>query len=279
LIGTLNNGDEVEILGTRPRWTQVRTDDGQTGWLQSRFLADSNVRERFRVLAQQSSPLPSQGTALIAREANLHLDPHRDSETFYRLAEGKQVEVLAHRVTDRGAPLVAELDDTGGDATDTDSEEDLPPAQVAVRMPEDWLLVRDADGSTGWMLERFADMNPPFDVGQYREGLRLRGWFVLHRELDDGVERPWYLWVTVRRLAGLPYDFDEIRVFTWNPTRDRYETAYRERNMIGFYPIEVSMTEPARGSAPLFKLNVEDEAGNRLEKSYMMEGRLVRRAP
>jgi hypothetical protein len=283
LIGTLTNGDEVEILSTRPRWSQVRTAAGQTGWMQSRFLADSSVRERFRVLAQQSASLPSQGTALIAREANLHLDPHRDSETYYRLAEEQQVDVLAHRVTERGAPLSSVLDNGDTENNDDDlgdaDEEGPRPAEVAVRMPEDWLLVRDSEGSTGWMLERSADMNPPFEVGQYREGLRIRAWFELHREIDDGVERRWYLWATVRRLAGLPYDFDEIRVFVWNPSRDRYETSYRERNLIGFYPVEVTRLETPHGSVPRFKLHVEDESGNRLEKSYIMEGRIVRRAP
>ena len=129
------------------------------------------------------------------------------------------------------------------------------------------------------MLEPFANLNPPFEVGQYREGLRIRAWFVIHRELDDGIERPWYLWATMRRAAGLPYDFDEIRVFVWNPNRDRYETSYRERNLIGFYPIRVGSRETPRGPSPTFALPVEDETGNRFEKQYVMGGRLVRRAP
>jgi SH3-like domain-containing protein len=274
LIGTLDNGEEVEIISTRPRWSQVRTSAGQTGWMQSRFLADANIPEQFVALAGETAALPSQGTAAIDREANLHLEPHRESETFYQFAEGHQVDVLAHRVAERGAPLDAAPED--GDSDGADSP---PPAQIAVRTPEDWLLVRDSEGNTGWMLERLADMNPPFDVGQYREGLRIRAWFVLHREIDDGIERPWYLWATIRRLAGLPYDFDEIRVFVWNPNRDRYETSYRERNLIGFYPIEVSRLDKPGGSMPVFKVHVEDESGKRLEKSYVMEGRLVRRTP
>jgi len=276
-IGSLNNGDEVEVLATRPRWAQVRTAAGRTGWVQSRFLADAAVRERFRALAARSAALPSQGVALLVREANLHLEPGRDAESFYRLAEGQSVEVLAHRVAARASDRSAV---TGDDDSD---EATLPPADVAVQTPEDWLLVRDSEGSTGWMLEPSADMNPPFEVGQYREGLRLRAWFVIHRELDDGVERPWYLWATVRRVAGLPYDFDEIRVFVWNPNRDRYETSYRERNLIGFYPIRVGSRETPAGRsstlAPTFALPVEDETGKRFEKQYVLEGRLVRRAP
>ena len=270
-IGSLNNGDEVEILGTRPRWTEVRTASGQTGWLQSRFLADAAVRDRFRALALQSASLPSQGAALLKRNAILHVEPGRDTDTFYRLAEGSEAEVLDHRVASRGATT------RRSSAENTDAEPE-PPAELVVQTPEDWLLVRDSERRTGWMLESLADMTPPFEVGQYREGLRIRAWFVIHREMDDGIERPWYLWATIR-LAGLPYDFDEIRVFVWNPHRDRYETSYRERNLIGFYPIGVGTRDTPGGPSPTFALQVEDETGTRLTKQYVMEGRIVRRAP
>jgi hypothetical protein len=77
----------------------------------------------------------------------------------------------------------------------------------------------------------------------------------------------------------LPYDFDEIRVFVWNPNQDRYETSYRERNLIGFYPIRVGSRETPRGLSPSFVLPVEDETGRRFEKQYVMAGRVVQRAP
>jgi len=275
-IGSLSNGDEVEILGTRPRWTQVRTAGGQTGWLQSRYLADAAVLQRFRALALQSASLPSQGAALVQRNANLHVEPGRDSETFYQLAEGGEAEVLEHRVAARGSARRTSPPDPSSEDSGTEA---APAAELLVQTPEDWLLVRDSQGRTGWMLESLADMNPPLEVGQYREGLRIRAWFVIHRELDDGIEHPWYLWATIRRLAGLPYDFDEIRVFVWNPNRDRYETSYRERGLIGFYPVGVGTRDTPRGPSPTFALRVEDETGKRLEKRYVMEGRVVRRAP
>ena len=93
------------------------------------------------------------------------------------------------------------------------------------------------------------------------------------------MERPWYLWATISRVAGLPYDFDAIRVFVWDPNRDRYETSYRERNLIGFYQIRVGSQETPRGLSPSFVLPVEDETGRRFEKQYVMAGRVVQRAP
>lgn len=270
-IGSLNNGDTVEVLGTRPRWTHVRTADGRTGWMRSSSLADRGLRDQFHSLTVQSSSLPSQGTALMRRDANLHLKPDRDSETFYRFAEGGEAEVLAHRVAVRSTARRAATQD------DSSTEEAAASAaEVAVQTFEDWLLVRDSEARTGWMLESFADMNPPFEVAQYREGLRIRAWFVIHSEMDEGIKRPWYLWATIRRLAGLPYDFDEIRVFVWNPNRDRYETSYRERNLIGIYPIQVGSRPTPRGPSPTFTLRVEDETGKHLAKHYVMEARRVR---
>ena len=242
-IGSLEAGEPVEILGRRPRWVQVRSASGRTGWVQEQRLVSQQVFNQFQRLAGEAKSLPSQGTALMRREANLRLESSRDSETFYQLAEGEEIEVLEHR---------------------------------AVEEAEDWFLIRASGERVGWVLEGAFDMNVPLEVAQYREGLRIRAWFVLRQEQDQGQGRPWYLWATIRSVAGLPYDFDEVRVFTWNPARSRYETAHRERNLIGFYPIEVDNRETPDGPAPTFRLQLEDQTGKRFWKNYILAGRLVR---
>ena len=275
LTGNLESGEEVEVLAKRPRWAQVRSARGQTGWVQSRLLAPREVHDQFRSVAAQAGSLPSQGKALLRREANLHLEPRREAETFYRLPEGEEMDVVAHRVAERPSPSLPSR-------SSPPAEEGLEPpasADLAVQPLEDWFLVRASRGRTGWLLENFLDMNVPVEVARYREGLRIRAWFVIHREMDDGVERPWYLWASIRPVSGFPFDFDEIRVFVWNPARDRYETAYRERNLIGFYPIRVGSQATPGGPAPSFALQREDETGKRFEKAYVMAGRMVRRTP
>ena len=42
---------------------------------------------------------------------------------------------------------------------------------------------------------------------------------------------------------GLPWDFDQARIFTWNVKRHRYETAYRERRLVGVFPVSVGSAD------------------------------------
>src|SRR3989304_2949377 len=48
LTGNLESGEEVEVLAKRPRWAQVRSARGQTGWVPSRFPAPRGGHEQFR---------------------------------------------------------------------------------------------------------------------------------------------------------------------------------------------------------------------------------------
>ena len=52
-----------------------------------------------------------------------------------------------------------------------------------------------------------------------------------------------WLWTTIAK--GLqPYEFDSARVFVWSQRRHRYETAYIERKLKGYYPVEVHADRP-----------------------------------
>ena len=68
---------------------------------------------------------------------------------------------------------------------------------------------------------------------------------------------PEYVSVTNAYKDGLPYDFDQVRVFTWNVKKHRYETAYRQRNLEGLLPVSVSETKNAQGQpVPMFSITV-----------------------
>jgi hypothetical protein len=112
-------------------------------------------------------------------------------------------------------------------------------------------------------------------------------------------EIPEYVTVMSPYKAGLPYDFDQVRVFTWNVKKHRYETAFRERNVEGYLPVRVKMASDPYGKLPAatelaptftFRVLAEDAApvvpdpvsgaivpGKTVLKTYRLEGNLVRR--
>ena len=270
LVATLQGGEKLDILGRRNRWAQVRLTDGRTGWVHSQFLATPALFEQFRQLARQSATVPSQGKAVIRRDANLHVAPGTSTETFYRLSENELVEIFAHQNADRA-------ERAGSSARPAQATPEPPEAvTVNVKGSEDWFLVRASGERVGWLRESFLDMSPPNEVGRYSEGLRVRAWFVLFEERAGDETHPWYLWATIHPRAGLPMDYDEIRVFVWNPKMSRYETSYRERNLIGYYPIQVRTVASPGGPQPAFSLQLEDPSGKRFQKDYKMIGRSVR---
>jgi hypothetical protein len=77
---------------------------------------------------------------------------------------------------------------------------------------------------------------------------------------------------------GMPFDFNQARVFTWNVRKHRYETAYRERKLNGVLPVTVSEEDFGKeGKLPIFILRVKNDAGNVLERKYKMNTPIVRR--
>ncbi|HEU5336440.1 MAG TPA: SH3 domain-containing protein, partial [Terriglobales bacterium] len=148
-----------------------------------------------------------------------------------------------------------------------------PPAPM-----EDWWLVRDSQGRVGWVLARMVDIDVPLEVAQYAEGQRIVGAFVLDQVQDGDKKVPQYLMVLTNPHDGMPYDYNQIRVFTWNVKRHRYETAYRERNLFGVFPVTVTHESfDKEGDLPVFILHVQDDSGRLVERKYKLNTPIVRR--
>ena len=77
---------------------------------------------------------------------------------------------------------------------------------------------------------------------------------------------------------GLPWDFNQIRVFTWNRARHRYETAYRERNLEGYFPVRTGhRVFEKEGDLPTFTIHRKTDSGQMREVTYKLNGPIVRR--
>jgi hypothetical protein len=275
----------------------------------------------LRKLADESTKLPSQGAATVFEALNMHSEPNRSSPSFHQIPEGGSVEVLAHRATPRvtarpkaaaltkaaAVPKAAKSKDSkkaaqlllpppAAAAPPADWEKmsrprasDLPGYEAPETPPapplDDWDLVRTKDGTAGWVLARMLYMSVPDDVAQYAEGNRITSYLAIGDVQDgDQVKHNW-LWTTANTSLKTA-EFDSFRVFVWSKSRHRYETAFIERNVTGFFPVELVDVpiDKKAGGAPEkgFSLIVQDKDGTPYKRTYGFAGyhvRLISKTP
>jgi len=145
---------------------------------------------------------------------------------------------------------------------------------------EDWWLVRSVQGHSGWILGRMIDVDVPLEIAQYAEGQRIVAFFPLTSIHDSELNKdvPYYLVLMTEPKDGMPFDYNQIRVFSWNNRKHRYETAYRQRNVFGLLPVSVGKeTFENLGEQPTFTIHVQDDGGSAAEQKYRLDGVIVKR--
>ncbi len=329
--GTVVNGDKLKVLDHARHWVKVQTAKGEIGWIEEKTVATEEEQAEFAKLTDDHKKDPTVASGVVRDQVYMHIKPGRDSEHFYILNEGDKLQLLRRATLEKatnGAPAAARAqraipqaagtnaarkDATGknaapaasvaaaiakGKAAATPAPEAPPPAM------EDWWLARDAAGHTGWLYSRMIDVDAPDALTRYAEGQKFVGAYVLTTVHDEDApgdvkDVPIYLTVLAPYKAGLPYDFDQVRVFTWSVKMHRYETAFREKNIEGFLPIELKkMKDPFGKSATAaqelpgftYKILSADSPpvtpdpetglmvpGKTLTRTYRLEGNVVRR--
>jgi SH3-like domain-containing protein len=267
-VGVVKNGERVQVLERDRRFVHVRGESGVDGWMEQRYLVSQQVFDAFQKLAQAEQSSPLQATGTTRNDTNIHLDPQRDADHLYQLNQGSKVALLKRATSEKVLP--------GAPAKPAPSPNDKNKEPQPVL--EDWWLIRDSSGHVGWVLARMIDLDVPLEIAQYAEGQRIVAFFVLDEVNDGGKKVPQYLVMLTEPKEGMPFDYNQIRVFTWNVKRHRYETAYRERNLNGFLPVTVSQENfDKEGTLPVFVLRVKDDSGNISERKYKLNTPIVRR--
>jgi hypothetical protein len=206
VIATVNHGDRLEVLQRRRRFVKVRTAARVEGWTEDRNLLSLEELEGLKGLSEQSKAAPSQGVATTYETLNVHTEPDRQSPSFLQVKEGEKVDVIGHRVTPRVAtraaappppPPVTKARPKKSKKEKKAGDIPPPPMPIAPKPPADWLelsklgapasaggsraeskpvpmddwsLIRNAAGQSGWVLTRRLFMAIPDEVAQYAEG-------------------------------------------------------------------------------------------------------------
>jgi len=307
-VGTVKHGEKLDVLETRRRFVKVRTSQGVEGWTDFNLLLTPQQMDDLHKLAESAAKLPSQGSATAFDSLNMHAEASRQSPSFFQIPEAGAVDVIGHRIAPRTpAPVAAAAPVRRATPAKKSKKETKrtgpappmpvppPPPQNRVelsrpraqdlpgyRAPEvkpvsydDWSLVRSKDGKVGWVLSRMLSMSIPDEVAQYAEGHRITSYLPLGdvKDKDKGTTQHNWLWTTISS-GQYPYEFDSFRVFVWSIKRHRYETAYIERNVEGYYPVETQ--DLAGQDEKSFSLVLREKDGSLAKRTYAFSGYRVR---
>jgi hypothetical protein len=273
-VAEVVNGQPLEVLEHGRRFLKVKTEKNEIGWIPDRAVIDSKAYELFAQLASHHKEDPVVATGTLRDDMYLHITPGRETDRFYLLAGNLKVQMLVRASMPKNPPPAQAAKHpaapAGGvkGATPVHAEAREPVSTALPGEPEtppevmeDWWLVRDNQGRTGWVLGGRVDVDAPDDIAQYAEGQRIVGAYVIAKVADaeaPGTNReiPEYVAALSPPKSGLPYDFDQIRVFTWSLKHHRYETAYRLHPIQGYLPVRIT-SEPAPGGVePVFSFQI-----------------------
>ncbi len=270
--GVVKNGDRVEVLDHDRRFVKVRTATGVTGWVEQRYLVGQDIYDQIQKLTTDNQNDPVQAQGVTRNDTNLHVEPGRDTEHLYQISSGEKLALLKRSTAEKAGSVAAPARSAKPTGSNNNKDEKKP-----VPVVEDWWLVRDSHSRVGWVLGRMIDLDVPLEVAQYAEGQRIVAFFVLDQVKDGDKQVPQYLTALTEPKDGLPFDFNQIRVFTWGVKHHRYETAYRER-MEGVLPVTVAQESfDKEGTLPIFTVRVRGDDGKVSERKYKLNTPIVRR--
>ena len=314
--GSVANGDKLKVLEHGRHFVRVETSKGEIGWIKEAEVATEETEGEFDKLKDEHKNDSAVASGVVRDTVYMHLKPGKDTERFYLLSEGEKLTLLRRATltkTNANPATIARAQRAIPQAAGSDARLKSK-AVVPVALPagepaappamEDWWLVRDAEGHTGWLYARMMDVDAPDVLSRYSEGQRFVGAYVLTKVHDDEAsggpaDVPVYVTVLSAYKAGLPYDFDQVRVFTWSLQRHRYETGFREKNIEGYLPVVTGRMKDPGGKTPQaqellpsfsYKLLAADAPpvvpdpetgamvpGKTITRTYRMEGNFMHR--
>jgi len=297
-LDALHYGDHVEIVARHNDSVKVRTTGGEVGWIDARSLMETALWQRSTKLLGEAQELPIQARGRTKVATNLRVLPGRTQPRLYQFGRGIPVEIVGRAVAD--VTQASDEKESAGEAADSKKEDakreewlfvrglaTRPPSEANPRTPDTSTTTRPGDRTSpiaGWIIGRFVELDLPDTVrdGTASANVRPVAWFELNKVNDISGAKPQYLVAGTRGPDSQPCDFTNIRVYTWNPKKTRYETAYIENNVCGQMPIRIG-TGPK--GEPEFRFRSRDvnpspgnsQVANNDERVYRLIQTVVRR--
>ena len=280
-VAQVTNGQPLEVLEHGRRFLKVKTRKNEIGWIEEHSVIDAKTYDAFEQLAERHKDDPVVADATLRDDMYAHLRPGRETERFYLLAANAKVRLLTRAsipkaVVPGTVPVArppARKAPQAGKSPASPAKPPAPkgaapdsglPAAESMPMPppmEDWWLVRDAAGHTGWLLSARLDVDVPDEIATYAEGQKIVGAYVIARVYDSEASTPdrsvpEYVTVLSPPQSGLSFDFDQVRVFTWSVKRHRYETGFRLHPIQGYLPVRTGFQPGPEGKEPTFSFQI-----------------------
>lgn len=291
-VAEVVNGQRLQVVEHGRRFLKVKTERGEVGWIEDHGVIDQQIYDKFTQIEKDNANDPVVGTAVLRDDYWLRDAPGRTSDRFYLLPENDKLQLLMRASVPK--PEASQAMPLPVEKPVTRAKGDPPGAPPPPNL-EDYWLIRDGSGHVGWIRARTLDEDVPDAIAGLAEGQKIVGAYVLKKVYDPGAgvagdQVPEYVAVLAPWKDGLPYDFDQVRVYTWNTKKHRYETAYRERNLAGYLPVTVAEAGAGNEETPTFSYRVATgdqvaldpqtglvKAGETATESFRMDGVMVRR--
>ncbi len=267
------NGEPLTVIEHVSRFYKVKTAKGQVGWIEDHAVIDAKTYDAFKQLAAQHKHDAVEAEATLRDELYMHVQPGRETPHFYLLPGNSEVELLERASVSRAQPVYAPLaklaepkSAPSGKGGRRSAIAPGGPMEQPGPIMEDWWLARDSKGHIGWLLGSRLDTDVPVAIEGYGGDMRFAGAWPLEEVTDPEAATPdhkvaEYVTALTPYKSGLPYDFDQVRVYTWSVGHHRYETAFELRSIEGFLPVRVTSRGTPHGEVPVFSFEIAGAQG------------------
>jgi len=301
-VARVVNGERLRVVKQDRHFYKVKTSDGKIGWIDDREVIDQKTYDQFIALERKHSQDPVIVTGVLNYESNVHLAPGRREVHFYIFPRNTKVELLERASTPKPLPPQAVPVPIPVKRKPVKRkvikrrDPNAPPYVPQGPEMEDWWLVRGPDGHTGWVLSRMMDVVIPPELAglagdqNYVAAYQIQTVNDPKSKFPNG-QAPEFVVLTNAWKDGLPYDFDQVHVFTWDTRSHRYELAFRDRGIEGYLPLTLGTgvfhgeTEPTfsfREATDTQGMGIDPVTGiahaaHTVTVTYRLEGALVYR--